>query len=567
MKKSALARTLASALLLFLTLGVFAQGIDNIMLDAVEKYQAGQYKAAKDQLHTLSQAAPGNDAVWYYLALCEAEMGEVASAVAHMTKAASIDPGNYWYRQRLALLYAASGNVAKEIEIFEALKKDFPKKAYNISFDLVNLYIEAERFDDALAALDDVERISGVDEQSLRVRFDIYRNSGRDDEAAAIAEEFCREQPSAQMLTLLGDLHMDYDRHAEALDCYTKALAMDSDYVPALLGKSEVYRVTKQMDEYFGSMREFMSSPAVSVQSKCMYINNAVKAIDPRAMQSMLDGFDSIVLSASQVHPTDSTMLTTAARYSLATGRPEKAEAFLLWCADADPSSLGREVNYVAFLEYMEQWARLRERAEQDFARFGDTGFLDYAISAAISQDDYDGAIGYAHTILKNSQKGSPAQVVAWAVIGDMNYLNGSKSKAFRAYEKVLSMEPGYYPVLNNYAYYLATSRGCLKKAEKMAAKAVELAPTEATYLDTYGWILHLRKKDAEARPVFQRAMGYGGKESAVMLDHYAEVLFSLGEYSLAKEYWKQALAKNNGQIPDLEERVAKREKSMTSGR
>ena len=44
------------------------------------------------------------------------------------------------------------------------------------------------------------------------------------------------------------------------------------------------------------------------------------------------------------------------------------------------------------------------------------------------------------------------------------------------------------------------------------------------------------------------------------MLDHYAEVLYALGEYETAKLYWRQAKAKNTGgEVPDLEERVKAR--------
>ena len=44
------------------------------------------------------------------------------------------------------------------------------------------------------------------------------------------------------------------------------------------------------------------------------------------------------------------------------------------------------------------------------------------------------------------------------------------------------------------------------------------------------------------------------------MLDHYAEVLYSLGEYDLARSYWNQARNKNqSGEVPDLEERVKAR--------
>ena len=567
MKKTALARTLASALLLFLSLGVFAQGIDNIMLEAVGKYQAGEFKSAKDQLQTLSQAAPGNDAVWYYLALCEVELGETASAITHMAKAASIDPDNYWYRQRLALLYSATGNIAKQIEMFEALKRDFPQKAYSISYDLVNLYIEAKRYDDALAALDDVESATGVDIQTLRVRYDILRNSGRDDDAALLLEEYCKEQPSAFFLAMLGDLHMDYDRYDQALECYSAALELEPDYVPALLGKSEVYRVTKQMDQYFSAMGEFMSSPGVEASSKSMYITNAVKSLDPRTLKQMQSGFDTLVNLAVEAHPTDSTMLQTAGIYYYSTERVDEAKQYLRRNADLHPDSILLEGTYLELLGYTGDWAELRSRSEAAFKRFGKWEFLEYAASAAFQEEDWQGVLDYSLAKINHADGDTLAIVSGWTSVGDMYYAMGKSRKAYKAYAKALKLDPDYVLALNNYAYYLAINGGCLKKAAKMAAHAVELAPTEATYLDTYGWILHLQKKDAEARPIFQKVMGYGGKDSAVLLDHYAEVLFSLGEYSLAREYWKEALAKNNGHIPDLEERVAKREKVMSGGR
>lgn len=554
-------------MLLLLPLGVFAQGIDNIMLDAVALYQEQQYKAARDKLQTLSQAAPGNDAVWYYLSLCEAQLGEMSPAIAHMAKAASIDQGNYWYRQRLALMFAATGNVAKQIELFEGLRKDFPDKAYSISYDLVNLYIQAERYDDALASLEEVEKISGEDEQTVRVRYDILRNEGRDDDAARVLQEFCQGQPSAILITLLGDLHMDYDRYDEAMECYSKALELEADYVPAMLGRSEVFRQTKRFDEYFASMEEYMSSKEVPVYAKTMYISNAMHSLDPRVIAQSREGFDSMVGKALEAHPADSTMLQTAGLYYFSTGNALKAKECMRTNADTYPESVRLEVVCQELLQRTQDWPELRTRAEGAFKRFGMWEFLDFAAGAAYAQEDWQGVIDYCNTKIENSGRDTLAMVTGWGSIGDMYYQLGKPAKAFKAYSRALKLDPDYVPALNNYAYYSATHGRCLKKAEAMAAHAVELAPTEPTYLDTYGWILHLRKKDAQARPVFQKVMGYGGKDSAVLLDHYAEVLFSLGEYSLAREYWRQALAKNNGHIPDLEERVAKREKQMSGAK
>jgi tetratricopeptide (TPR) repeat protein len=100
-----------------------------------------------------------------------------------------------------------------------------------------------------------------------------------------------------------------------------------------------------------------------------------------------------------------------------------------------------------------------------------------------------------------------------------------------------------------------------LKKACDMSYKTVIAEPDNATYLDTYAWILHLQGKDDAAKLFFKKAMLYGGKESAVILDHYAEVLYALKEYDVAFIYWNMALQKDEGDVPGLKEKVLARKK------
>ena len=74
-----------------------------------------------------------------------------------------------------------------------------------------------------------------------------------------------------------------------------------------------------------------------------------------------------------------------------------------------------------------------------------------------------------------------------------------------------------------------------------MSKKTIEAEPDNATYLDTFAWILHLMGKDLEAKPFFKHAMLYGGKDSAVILEHYAVVLEALGEKDMASLYRNMA--------------------------
>ena len=94
-----------------------------------------------------------------------------------------------------------------------------------------------------------------------------------------------------------------------------------------------------------------------------------------------------------------------------------------------------------------------------------------------------------------------------------------------------------------------------------MSKKTVEAEPDNPTYLDTFGWILFLMDKPLEAKAQFKHALLYGGTENADILDHYAEVLFKLGEHDLAFIYWNQA--KNLDNTLGIEEKIKVRKAQL----
>lgn len=84
---------------------------------------------------------------------------------------------------------------------------------------------------------------------------------------------------------------------------------------------------------------------------------------------------------------------------------------------------------------------------------------------------------------------------------------NAKKKVLYAAYEEVLAINPYNATVLNNYAYHLATHKGDLQKAEKMSEQTIRMEPQSPTYLDTYGWIMHLKGQDELALFYLQRAL------------------------------------------------------------
>ena len=97
-----------------------------------------------------------------------------------------------------------------------------------------------------------------------------------------------------------------------------------------------------------------------------------------------------------------------------------------------------------------------------------------------------------------------------------MEHHNAKPAELFAYYEKILALDPGNLAILNNYAYYLSTHNGDLQKAERMSQVTIREEPNNPIYLDTYGWILHLKGMDDLAMFYLQKAMDSAGNNAAI---------------------------------------------------
>ena len=536
---------------------------ENMVLSAVEKYNSRDIDAAIAILKKVVAEDPASDAAWYYLGQCAVLKNDMEMAEQCYRMASETDPSNFWYRYRLARLYSLTSRPELTISMYEKLLEDFPKKS-DLYLDMVELYSAQRDFDKALETLDNIETVFGMTESVAVYRFNFLRMQGKQEEAYKSLEEYNKEYSSPFVLVTLADYEMSMYNDSTALAYYDEALDLAPDYSPALLGKAETLRLTRKYDDYFSILDKFVTGSDSPAASKSDYLMAVVQRTDPKFINSFMPRLDSVVNKALEVHPKDSMMLQTAAVYYYSTDRKDLAKKHFRDNLDAWPESFAASANYVEFLMYAEEWEELSKVGREAFGRFPqETAFLEMASVGDYNLQEYDKVLDICLKVLETAPADSSKTLRAWSTMGDIYHQLGDEKKAYKAYDKALKINPDYVYVLNNYAYYLSLEGKKLKKAYAMSKKTVEAEPDNATYLDTFGWILYLQGKPLEAKPFFKHAMLYGGKDSVVIMDHYAEVLYALKEYDLALVYWNLALQKNDGQIPDLEERVKVRKQSM----
>ena len=543
--RSAIIRSILPVLsAILLTVSATASDRDSVRaedyyIEGVRSFCAGDYRSAESGLSACLRLEPENDAAMYYLAMISMSRNETDRALSLLEKASAISPENAWYRLATARLYSGIGENGLAINVYESLIAEHPSKS-DYYYELIDLLVRTGELDKALSTLDRIEELRGVDELTCNARYEILIRQNRLDDAEAVVRKMDEDFPSARTALLLGDLNKSRYNDSTALRYYKKALALDPDFTPAYFGVAEVYRMERNFYYYFQNIDVFLSSPDMNPEMKASYFQEIV--FPSGMVQVFKPQVDTMILCTLHAHPEDTTVLSLAGSYYIAVDSVDRGLELLRRNVELHPDVKSVHSALLGQLYYLEDWEQLIPAAAQTVESFPEDITLREVLAIAYWQHgEIEEAVKVYHRILKDIPKDHPMLINCYGSLGDLYHELGNRRQSYACYEKGLRIDDNYSPILNNYAYYLSEERRNLKKALEMSRKTILNEPENATYLDTYGWLLYLTGDYEQARKYLKDAMVYGGKENAEVLDHYAEALFALKEYNLAFLYWGNA--------------------------
>ena len=93
-----------------------------------------------------------------------------------------------------------------------------------------------------------------------------------------------------------------------------------------------------------------------------------------------------------------------------------------------------------------------------------------------------------------------------------------------------------------------------MKEAERMSKIVVDKEKDNATYLDTYAWVLYKRGRYKEAEKIMEYIIKGGEKNDAEYYEHLGYIQKAMKQCIKAIENWKIAYKLNNGKSKLLKE-------------
>lgn len=475
----------------------------------------------------------------YYMFLRQVPQGQEA-----LEKAVANAPDNYWYSQGLASLYQQQNELDKAITLLEQMVVRFPAKQDPL-FNLLDLYGRQEKYDKVISTLNRLEKHMGKNEQLSMEKFRIYLQMKDDKKAFQEIESLVQEYPmDMRYQVILGDVYLQNGKKQEAYDVYQKVLAAEPDNPMAIFSMASYYKQTGQEELYQQQLDTLLLNKKVTPDTKVgvmrqMIVENEQADKDSTQIIALFDR----IMKQEQDDPQIPMLY---AQYLLSKNMEAESVPVLEQVVDLDPTNNAARMMLIGAAVKKEDYKQIIKVCEPGIEATPDALEFYYYLAVAYNQAEKpDSVISICKRALEHKTADGKKEIVSefYSILGDMYHTQKQMKEAYAAYDSALVYNPSNIGALNNYAYYLSVECRDLDKAEEMSYKTVKAEPNNATYLDTYAWILFEKGNYAEARIYIDNAMkSEGGDKSDVIVEHCGDIYYMTGDVDGALTYWKKAL-------------------------
>ena len=490
----------------------------------------------------------------YYMFLRQVPQGQEA-----LEKAVANAPDNYWYSQGLASLYQQQNELDKAVTLLEQMVVRFPAKQDPL-FNLLDLYGRQEKYDEVISTLNRLEKRMGKNEQLSMEKFRIYLQKKDNKSAFQEIESLVNEYPlDMRYQVVLGDVYMQNGKKQEAFDTYQKVLSTDPDNVMARLSLASYYDEIGEKELYKLQLDSLLLNKKIPSEAKLNVMRQVIAQNEQAGADStqVITIFDRIL----QQDPDDDQIPMLYSQYLWAKNMKESSVPVLERVLQIDPTNKAARMMLLEIAVQKEDFEQVIKICEPGVEATPDALEFYFYLAIAYNQAERgDDVLALSKKALEHVTADTKKEIVAdfYTIMGDAYHTKGMMDEAYNAYDSALVYNPVNIGALNNYAYYLSVEKRDLDKAEEMSYKTVKAEPNNATYLDTYAWILFVKGNYAEARIYIDNAMKADGDKSDVVVEHCGDIYYMTGDVDGALKYWQQSLDMGN-QSKTLKEKIRKK--------
>ena len=517
---------------------------DAFFLDAICQRQKGNNDAAFDLLRHCIDIDSTRSEAYYYLAQYYAALKQKDTALRYSQKAAELEPDNVDCLETLANAYLTQRKYPEAIPVLERLYEKSRDRDDVLGL-LIQLYEQQGDYDNAIRTLTRLETVEGKSERLSYAKSNLYSQKG--DKKAAIAEmkTLADQYPNDNNYRCLyaNTLYINGQKK-KAVAIYDKVLKEEPANRNAQMALLAYYNDQKDTVNVNMMIERVLFNKNASTDDRVALMRQVIGESEQSGGDStrVLRLFHRLL----DMPEADSELAIFCASYMNMKKMPNDSIRLVLEKALAmspDNASVRMQlVNYAWQAEDRDRIIDLCKTARQ--YNPDEMAFYYYQGIAYYQKGELDNALNaFQNGIGVINSDSNPAIVSDfYAVLGDIMHQKGMENESFAAYDSCLVWKDDNIGCLNNYAYHLSVKGIRLDEAERMSFRTVKAEPKNATYLDTYAWVLFKQKRYDEAQKYIDQTLENDSVPSAEVLEHAGDIYYHVGEKDRAVEFWQKAL-------------------------
>lgn len=492
------------------------------------------------------------------LGVLYANIGLIDPALKALKKSVELQPTNWWYSMTLLNIYSQQKNWKDAIALANEMQKIYPEKE-EIYSTLAQLYKASGDIDKAIDAYNRLENLTGIDESISFAKFSLYAQQNKVKKAIAEIDRLIEKYPTENRYKVLrGDIYLQLNNLEQAFAIYEQILKEEPQNPFVYISLSEYYKKINQPEKATEAIVSALKNEQLDVDTKIeilgQYIDNLIKD------KEKLDETEALFKLLVDRYPLEEQVHAYYALFLEYQERIPEAISELETMLNINPKNLQTWLKLIQIYWSDKNFEKIYVTTERAIEVLPEEPILYFYQGIALYQlNDYQASLQKnkkALLYIKDQQKALKSDV--YAQLGDTYFKIGQKDSAFIAYEESLKANPENIYVMNNYAYYLSLEKKDLKKAERMSAKTVEKEPNNATFLDTYAWILYQQGNYSLAKFYIERAIDNlkDGEDNGIIYEHYGDILWMYGgNDEKALEMWIKSYELGN-QTEELKQKI-----------
>lgn len=547
---------------------------DYFYMEAEKCRMAEEYSAAAELYSHCLDIRPDAPEAVYNLGLMQLYLQRDSIGMSMLERASELDSCNPLYLETLASIYLSSRERDKAIPYLERMTRIQSKRS-DVLAQLAQLYKSSSKSQEAIEVLDRIELLEGKSTQLSIQKFGLYLDLDQKEAAFRELQMLCDEFPHDQNCkVLVGNQYAQCGEMEKAKQIYDEVKAIEPGNGMLQVSLLDYYEEMAMKEEYSHLRDSLLDEPEVDQGIKIAIMRDYIAKAERDANQKegMLEAFNRML----QMPQKDARMLLLKAAYQAYVKEPQDSIAVTLKrVLEVEPS------NKTALSQLLQHYIGQQDMAAlEDVCRRGvnaypeDLGYSYFLGLALYQQEKTQEVEEVVCQGLASRQEGENPGLVSdmFQILGDLYHQQNRFDEAFAACDSALVYNEDNVPCMNNYAYYLSLRGEKLDKAEELSYKTIKAEPMNKTYLDTYAWILFVKKEYTEARHYIDRVVAPEASDeelladsalNAGLLEHAGDIYFHCGDSERAVRLWRLALSLDDGTGTALLPKKAKKKKYL----